>query len=448
MQRRDRRKTNRSDQPARRGRHDAGASDVDPPQSMPDDRAMHRLLDDNPATTDLLGFDRFESILYRVLRDPPRLPFTLGIFGEWGSGKTTLMKMIQRRLDHEGVKTVWFNAWKYDSKENIWNALIQTIFHTMRMDAEATSGQRGKDFAKRVERAAVNLARYAAKVATRLVPGGVLREEDVDAVLDAVSSSATDELFEFINRFEDEFNELVTEYVGDDRFLAIFIDDLDRCLPENAINVMEALKLYLDRGNCIFVIGAESGVIEEGIRQRYQGNVRLSAVDYLDKIIQLPFVLPQIGDTAAERLLAEREGMTLHEDPLMRAMIIAGTDGNPRRVKRFANSYTVLAQIAGELPLDDQRRLAKVLMLQMRFPDVFNMLAEQPNLAEEMTVALNEGPAAVSRQKELGGAGTSALYDDTDLRRFLMVTSEIRTEEAQIDRWIRLTAVTAPLSRT
>ncbi len=85
--------------------------------------SIYKLLADNPETMDRLGFQPMADILVDVIQqtDPP---FTIGIFGEWGSGKTTLMTLVRRTLDSLGAKTVWFNAWKYDGKEVIWNALI------------------------------------------------------------------------------------------------------------------------------------------------------------------------------------------------------------------------------------------------------------------------------------------------------------------------------------
>ena len=118
------------------------------------------LLDDNPGGEDLLGFGRVADILYRVIRDIPKPPFTIGVFGEWGCGKTTLMEMVRDRLGQDGAKTVWFNAWKYDGKEFVWNALLQAIFFTMREDL----GERKPELAKRISAAATEFAKYAAKV--------------------------------------------------------------------------------------------------------------------------------------------------------------------------------------------------------------------------------------------------------------------------------------------
>ncbi|MDJ0718072.1 MAG: P-loop NTPase fold protein [Prochloraceae cyanobacterium] len=207
------------------------------------------LLSDNPSNEDTLGFEGMAEILHTVIRDMPEPPFTIGIFGEWGCGKTTLMKMVQARLNENEVKTVWFNAWKYDGKEVIWNALIQQIFYTIKEDPDLEQTERGKYLKARIKSAASNLAKYAAKVGVSLIPGGFVKPEVVDSVAEGLRPlNANDEQFEFINRFESEFDELVSAYLGNEnRYLVVFVDDLDRCLPETAIAVMEALKLYLDR---------------------------------------------------------------------------------------------------------------------------------------------------------------------------------------------------------
>ncbi len=204
-----------------------------------------QLLDDNPTTDDKLEFTSMAEVIEEVLLGTTP-PFTIGIFGEWGSGKTSLMKMIEKHLRDKKVKTVWFNAWKYDGKEVIWNALIQSNFYTMIRDEDLKKEESGKQLVERISEVASNLAIFAAKVGTRFVPGGIIKEVDVDELVNAIRPlSATEQQFSFFNEFEKTFDSLVEDYVGVDGRLVVFIDDLDRCLPENAIMVMEALKLYL-----------------------------------------------------------------------------------------------------------------------------------------------------------------------------------------------------------
>ena len=104
-------------------------------------------------------------------------------------------------------------------------------------------------------------------------------------------------------------------------------------MPENAIVVLESLKLYLDRARCVFVIGAESSIVEEGIKQRYS-NSRLSARDYIEKIVQLPFMMQRSHATEALRLISEKED-PFYADPDVQALVVEGTTCNPRRLKRF-----------------------------------------------------------------------------------------------------------------
>ena len=401
-----------------------------------------QLLSDNPATQDTLGFGQMATVLHTVIRETPYRPFTIGIFGEWGSGKSTLMKLIETSLKRDSVKTVWFNAWKYDNKEVIWNALIQEIFYTMQHDPEIQKRTNAEDFKKDVVHAAAELAKYAAKVATRFIPGGIIKEEDVDAVLEALRPpSANDDLFGFINQFESTFDQLVKDYVGNpDGYLVIFIDDLDRCLPENAISVMEALKLYLDRANCVFVIGAERSIIEEGIKERYKDNPRLSGKDYLEKIIQLPFIVRRIDAENALSLLEPYDKtLPYRDDPALRTLIVEGTECNPRRIKRFINTFWVLSEIAGGLTAEQRRILAKVLFIQMRFPALYYALVEDLSLAARLTNAWSRPPRERDDFINASPAPVKLFFADTELMSFLEKTRDSPCEAEKIEACVMLT---------
>lgn len=403
-----------------------------------------KLFSDNPKNNDELGFTSMAEILDEVIRDT-QPPFTIGVFGEWGSGKTTLMNMVRQCLHARNVKTVWFNAWKYDRKEIIWNALIQTILYSIRNDSALNDRKDGVELKERVKTIAENLARYAAKVATRLIPGGVVKEEDVDSLIATfLPLSANDAQFEFINDFEIRFDLLVKQYVGENQVLVVFIDDLDRCLPENAINVLEALKLYLDRTGCIFIFGAERSIVEEGIRQRYKDNVRLSAKEYLEKIVQLPFIMRGVAPENALSLLDPHDQtVSLRSNAILCQLIIEGTQGNPRRIKRFLNAFLILKKISGELGEDEHCRLAKILMIQMRFPSFYDALSKDLDLityfSDVLQMTSQERERIINSNKSL-----DSFYQDAQLRNFLDKTRNVSCLRDQIVRWILLTKETPP----
>jgi hypothetical protein len=390
------------------------------------------LLDDNPTTEDKLSFAPTADVIVETIKNASRRPLTVGVFGGWGTGKTSLMQMAEVRLKRDRIKTVWFNAWKYSGKEVIWNALIQTVLLAMKSDPDIMDASRREAFRRRVVMVSQELAKYAAKVGTRLIPGGIIREEDVDKLWTALSSDVHEgSLFEFINRFESEFERLVDDYVGGS-YLVVFIDDLDRCLPENAIEVMEALKLYLDKANCVFVIGVEPSIIEAAITKRYGVNSNLSASNYLEKIVQIPIAVPRVrtkggldlvSSVAADSILAPRQKFA--------RLIQVGMDRNPRRIKRFANAYAVALSLAPEPSPDERLILAKVLVVQMRFPDFYRELTRVPSLMARLQ--------DVDDEDAWVNAGVGQLFEDRELRDFLRRTQEIKTSAVGVLRWIRVT---------
>jgi len=100
------------------------------------------MFSDRETTQDALGFKPYVESLYKVIIFPGITPFTIGIYGKWGTGKTSLMRMIQKKLDEEeNVKTVWFNAWKFEKEKDIWVALIETLLNEIEAKNESRLGE-------------------------------------------------------------------------------------------------------------------------------------------------------------------------------------------------------------------------------------------------------------------------------------------------------------------
>ncbi|MEM9148450.1 MAG: P-loop NTPase fold protein [Pseudomonadota bacterium] len=402
---------------------------------------MYRLLSDQPERiADQFNFDAMAKILKTVVIETPP-PFTIGIFGEWGSGKTTLMHRLDAQLLEGGQKTVWFNAWRYDGKEVVWNALIQSIFLAMQSDEDVKDA----DFKARLIETGRNLARFAARKAIAPLTGGLVTAEHLDKAAALLSPlTADDPQFKFINEFEAGFRSLVSEYVGENGRLVVFVDDLDRCLPETAVEVLEAIKLYLDNANVTFVIGVEPEVVRQGIRHRYQNNEVLAEKEYLEKIVQLPFMMRGLDDEMAMRLLRPYAKTAPYvDDPVMTGMIFAATEKNPRRIKRFINTFYVLTEmqrVAGRtLEREDTIRLALALLTQLHFREIFQIMERSHGIVQRW----NENDTKPSRRERENAIAESpdlqAVDDVLRAKDLFAQVRDIDCSDTAMKPWITLT---------
>jgi len=92
------------------------------------------ILDDQPTLHDALDFAAYRDALVGIVRDPEtRTPLVIGVYGTWGSGKTSLMRQVEDELKKEApegersIRTMWFDAWKYHREEVVWRALLLQV---------------------------------------------------------------------------------------------------------------------------------------------------------------------------------------------------------------------------------------------------------------------------------------------------------------------------------
>lgn len=417
------------------------------------------------AVQDHLNFDQYSHILGGVVQEADT-PLTIGVFGPWGSGKTSLMRLVEETLAAQAQPplTVWFNAWKYDREEALWRALVIQVLNVFRpeparpesssapphpmqpdrppqepqLSAEQTALNRRLDDLEAslyhtVEREEVGgvtidwdkLLKGSVLGITHLslsvLPGvGAVLGKMVEEAQKKISGDDLNTIFEAVQRerrkvyrehirsleqFQREFEELIdSEVLAKQRRLVVFIDDLDRCLPEKAIEVLEALKLFLDVPGCVFVLGADREVIQRGIRVKYKGflvdsedpvradrRIPITGDDYLEKIVQLPFHLLPLDESRVEQFIKDNSP----DLPAGCADIFAaGLEANPRKVKRSLNIFRLLHQLAhlrqSELSVDNQsievkpQLLAKIVAIQSRYPDLYRDLVEFPTLLPDL----------------------------------------------------------------
>lgn len=299
-----------------------------------------KMLTDNPVknlTEDKFGFRFYADLLAHSIRDTQELPFCIGIFAEWGAGKSSLMNMIQSNLEENlDAKTIWFNPWKYDKKEDLWSALIQSILYKIAEDnsSDISVKDKAKDLAKAT-------SWLMLKKGVSAVTGGILGESELENFKNAWSKQ--DELhYRHINNFERDFEEVISLYTKNGK-LVVFVDDLDRCLPQNAITVLESLKLFIGNAKCVFVLGMDHVVIEQGITFKFGKEINFNGRDYLDKIIQVPFYLPPVPFGKLRESL--QVSKTANYPDSIWKLVEFGLGGNPRKTKRFVNCAFLLKEI-------------------------------------------------------------------------------------------------------
>ncbi|MCA2016685.1 KAP family NTPase [Vibrio tritonius] len=280
---------------------------------------------DNESNVDLLNYQSISNAIVKLLSDQNRLPVSIGIHGDWGAGKSTVLSMIEDSYSGDD-KTVCvrFNSWLYQGLEDAQTALMQKITTDLVKNRSAIEGfkEAADSFLKRVDwlKAAKKVANWGVTAVTGIpTPGSVqdlsnaidalvtkagsLNQDDIKSGLDElktyIGSAEKKRVVTEITEFREEYNKLL-KAAKIDR-LVILVDDLDRCLPDTAIATMEAMKLFLFMPKTAFIIAADETMIEYSVRRHFPnlseevGGIAYTR-NYLEKLIQIPFRIPALNE--------------------------------------------------------------------------------------------------------------------------------------------------------
>lgn len=305
---------------------------------------------DNETERDFLNFSGVADTVAEIIVQAHGRPISIGVSGAWGTGKSSMIKLIQTslkdRVRKEGDREfvfVEFNAWLYQGYDDARAALMEVIAEKLQEEANRrkTAVDKVKDLVKRVRwlRVAKIAAVSAATLAFGLPPVGLIGEvldlgkrastgkideklvsdasKDAHEVQDAAAgllspkseTSPPKEIQALRNTFEETLQELGIT-------LVVLIDDLDRCLPETTISTLEAIRLFLFLQDTAFVIAADNDMIKYAVRRHFEGvdNDQL-VTSYFDKLIQVPIRVPPLGtqEVRAYMMLLFVDNSTLEE---------------------------------------------------------------------------------------------------------------------------------------
>lgn len=422
------------------------------------------LVSDRAALADKLGIKADVAGLVDLIRDAVEAdekaaregkkeratPLTISVQGSWGSGKTSIMRMVQEELEGApGIETAWVETWAYGHLADASN-LPAAVMHELAVELEKSeaptdkSGGSGLSARERFSRlsgillsigtdivvptavAALNAlvpaaaASVASAALTSTVESGKKgwRRKQEEKVEEAMAPSAAEAvaLRELRTTFEDAVAETGKTWV-------FFIDDLDRIPPLRAVELMEAIQVFLSVKNCVFVLAIDFEVVREGVTEKYGDYMSArKARSFFDKLVQVAFDVPQSRyefDEFLEDLLKDgRIEPALDRDGLVRYSI----GRNPRAAKRLVLAHSLGKRITAarseeaQAPDDVQGADAMqgadgdektdgtapakfaALCLQAGFPDLFDyFVAHDVGGAGDAAVKRGKGKKGVPR---------------------------------------------------
>lgn len=318
-----------------------------------------RLLDDNAIGGPLRpGLEALAARLSDVI---PEVPVTSPILvsGDWGSGKTSLLTTVRKRLeapflDEKDRATVWFDAWHHEGEGALLPALMRRVWE------EAPSRYRGTEKAvgllAKVTRFAMALGMRALPVAARLLGWGAA----ADAITKLGTNAVKDEMgavrelgfdssepgVDPVESLRAAFAELVHEAWGG-RVATVFIDDLDRCSPDGAVALLDAVRMLISGATaapCRFVVALDRAIVVEAISAKFEKIRGYDGNRYLEKLFPLEFHVPQPSPAESDQLVKELLfGESDERNRLALNRVLAHpVFANPRLMKRCINRFRLV----------------------------------------------------------------------------------------------------------
>ena len=375
------------------------------------------LFDDNPTTTDRLGFSALIELTVEALVRPDLDPVCVGVTGPWGSGKSSIAQQVRDALCSRGdVLVIYVEPWAFDPSTDPKAHLIGDVLNAISRRVNQTDSD---DTFKAKLKGLLGRVRWARAAQLAATTALTAQLPSIDKLAELFGSN-DDEIVEepSIDGFRDDFAELVShDQMKEFRRVVVVVDDLDRCLSDTVIAVLEAIKLFLSVPKMAFLVAADETAVKNAIAVRYgsePGAANL-AERYLDKIVQIPVRVPVLDRVAIEAYILQLLALgtrddqsdeadralreccdalrhepinTLAERPLkgvdpehvelaqrLAPLLHVGLDGNPRRVKRFLNEMGQREHLARSRGIGiDRAAAAKLMVLEQVHSNEFGRL--------------------------------------------------------------------------
>jgi KAP family P-loop domain len=332
-------------------------------------------VNDQAEGEDRLGIQQYVDAFAKLIKDA-KPPLTIGIYGAWGSGKSFLINKIRTELAKptdeantarpaEPPVIVWFEAWDYNASDKLWAGLVERIFREFEASGRGWYGRSRRNLRRNFERQWRDLRPRLLPymlfviVIAVLTIGLTLANQDtwattlggsgvlvlllgfVQVMINVLTTPASQRIVElfassnytaelgFMKQIKDDL-EVFANSLKPHVKVVVFIDDLDRCDPKKAVEVLEAVKLLLDFDRFIVFLALDARIITQVIEEHYGkvlAEAQITGYEYLDKIVQIPFCMPEAHPEDLRNYLGSLVDMARDDIPPLPLAAPAATQG-------------------------------------------------------------------------------------------------------------------------
>ncbi len=336
---------------------------------------------------DLLGLDTHAEALASFI-NMCSTPMTIGVQGDWGSGKTSLMNLVRAKLGDVRVLNIWFNTWQYSqfgNEDRLASSMLVNLMHKVK--SEGKPSKKVWHNASRFVRAVVQAASSSSGV-------------DARPLFDALEGKVDFDDAGLFEQMKEDFAEVIRdilseggEYAKFER-VVIYIDDLDRLAPAKAVELLEAVKNLIDVEGCVFVLAIDYDVVIRGLRQKkgydYNEGREDEGKNFFDKIIQVPYRMP-VERYSTQHFLKNHYVRVYGElsapadsffEDRSAGLIRLSVGNNPRGLKRALNIHSLFSHLISVGEQGDVGENGRIMTLVLAFmqvamPGMYSVLAKQ-----------------------------------------------------------------------
>lgn len=365
---------------------------------------------------DLFKLDNYYNGLEKFIREC-ETPMTIAIQGDWGSGKTSIMNIVQTKLSSTNhIKTLYFNTWHYaqfTTAESLPLAFLSELVDEI-LKVISTPLKLVKEV-KNAIRIFLSKTSLSILASVKDVGGEITISELIN-----INESFYKEIKTFTKKIAKAVNSFLKK--DDQNRIVIFIDDLDRVEPLRAVELLEIIKIFLDIPGCVFVLAIDYEVVTLGVAKKYgSGMMYEKGKSFFDKMIQVPFRVP-MASYKIEALLQntfELMGIEADDDTKLVTDIIRHSIGmNPRMIKRLLNSYELISDILGIKKKESNVLLLAILSIQLYDEALYLYLSETrewTDMEQETIFRFTESPEVsyadfLSKKLDIAKEKRSAVY--------------------------------------